>query len=315
MTRSGDEPAANAGQPCPKGGNRGRIAALEAAYEGYRLSLETQPLDSTGNNWLWNQGDIMRRFKLRGLAVTLALLTGLLLCSVVLSQGYTPYQISATRGVHGNNGWLTRGTRGYTTVYTGVAPRTDMHIASVYVYRYEISGLTNSVELGWHEGFYGCWYGDHEEPPFYHQPPFNNYWNQFWAIAIQFRLSPFTGGYWMQDICGASQGQTYEYCMYHIRPDGGGRQLYNFYINGGFAAGLDVQFVDGWSMVGCERTSLNLSNSGTFSSLRMHIAGHGWDPWEPDAISQYTGSDPSYAFKVTNKNGTSGPTVVFFYAP
>jgi len=37
MTRSGDEPAANSSQPCPKGQNHGRISTLEAAYDGYRL--------------------------------------------------------------------------------------------------------------------------------------------------------------------------------------------------------------------------------------------------------------------------------------
>jgi len=39
MTRSGDEPAANSSQPCPKGQNHGRISTLEAAYDGYRLKL------------------------------------------------------------------------------------------------------------------------------------------------------------------------------------------------------------------------------------------------------------------------------------
>lgn len=37
MTESGDEPAANAGQPNRKGRICGRIWALEAAYDGYRL--------------------------------------------------------------------------------------------------------------------------------------------------------------------------------------------------------------------------------------------------------------------------------------
>jgi hypothetical protein len=43
MTRSGDELAANSSQPCPKGENRGRMAALEAAYDGYRLSEDINP--------------------------------------------------------------------------------------------------------------------------------------------------------------------------------------------------------------------------------------------------------------------------------
>ena len=37
MTRLGDKPAANAGQPCPKGQNCGRMLALETVYDGYRL--------------------------------------------------------------------------------------------------------------------------------------------------------------------------------------------------------------------------------------------------------------------------------------
>ena len=43
MTGLGSELAANAGQPRRKGQISGRISALEAAYEGYRLSLK-QPI-------------------------------------------------------------------------------------------------------------------------------------------------------------------------------------------------------------------------------------------------------------------------------
>jgi hypothetical protein len=38
MTRSGYELAPSSSQPCPKGRNRGRISALEKAYDGYRIN-------------------------------------------------------------------------------------------------------------------------------------------------------------------------------------------------------------------------------------------------------------------------------------
>jgi hypothetical protein len=37
MTRSGNELAANTGQPRRKGQNRGRMLALEAVNDGYRI--------------------------------------------------------------------------------------------------------------------------------------------------------------------------------------------------------------------------------------------------------------------------------------
>jgi uncharacterized protein (TIGR00369 family) len=45
MTRSGDELAANAGQPCWKGRIRGRVLALEEAYGEYRLEVHDMELD------------------------------------------------------------------------------------------------------------------------------------------------------------------------------------------------------------------------------------------------------------------------------
>ena len=47
MTRPGNELAANSSLPCPKGENRGRMAALEAAWDGYRLLLWSSDVPAT----------------------------------------------------------------------------------------------------------------------------------------------------------------------------------------------------------------------------------------------------------------------------
>jgi hypothetical protein len=56
MTRSGDELAANTGQPRRKGQNRSRMLVLEAAYEGYRLPHPGPNLAAWGSH-----GEVGRR--------------------------------------------------------------------------------------------------------------------------------------------------------------------------------------------------------------------------------------------------------------
>jgi hypothetical protein len=215
------------------------------------------------------------------------------------------YQESVCWGPQGEPSRLCRGTRAYTLVYQNQIPGTNCHVASDYVYRGEISGRINMVELGWRGGYYCCWYGN------YHDALFNHTFNHFWAIAIQWDPKNPTlpgTGYWCMDIAQASPYSNNEYCMQHIRQEPDGTQLYNLYINGGFVAGLDVQFVDGWSMMGVERNSTNITNAGTFTSCRKLVAGQNWTAWDYNSIYEYSSSDPYYEFyKVSNP--PSGPTV------
>jgi hypothetical protein len=55
MTRSGDELAANVGQPCPKGQNRGRMLALEAVNDGYR-TIEVSGRATS----VWSEKEVLR---------------------------------------------------------------------------------------------------------------------------------------------------------------------------------------------------------------------------------------------------------------
>lgn len=170
--------------------------------------------------------------------------------------------------------------------------------ASDYVYRGEIGGYINMVELGWRGGWYCCWYGNT------HDSLQSHVFNHFRAIAINFDPSNPTRpgtGYWCMDLCPAAPDSTNEYCMYHIRPEPNGTQCFYFYINGNFVTAQYPHMVDGWSMVGCERNTTGVSNAGTFSICRRLIAGQDWTAWPFDQIVSYVTDDPYYRFvKVSN---------------
>lgn len=231
-------------------------------------------------------------------------------------------QTAISRGVFGHPDWLCKGTRAYTLAYTNPVPQETRHVASIYVYRREVNGAKNVVEMGWHQGKYGIYNPDGRtfETPLYHQNPCH-----FWAIAIQEQSDAngnvVSGGYWNRDICQFSYGTTSEYCVQYGGYQSPGVYRYNFYSNGTYCAGLNVQLQYGWGLIGCERVRYRTDiafppNAGTFTSLRKwYPTDGGFTNWEFNWIQSIGSmwSDTSYVYHKRDQYAQFGPTVEFLH--
>lgn len=190
---------------------------------------------------------------------------------------------------------LVRGVRGYTTVYNSSYPTQGTgHVGSVYV-MHASGNKHNNVELGWRVGYYTASYPG--------QTTQHATASHFWAISINW--NPYVqgaGGHWEGDICAAPAGTSHEYCIYHIRQEADGQQLYHFFIDGTFVAALDVQLLDGWAMAGCERQTTTTPNSGNFWNLQK-VYGGTWQPW-CNGINEWSNFTTDQYYDVQQINAT-----------
>ncbi len=201
------------------------------------------------------------------------------------------YKVGVVEG-NGTSTYYSLGTNGYLTAYSSTMPSSaaapNAHVQSIFVYWKPTTGSPlNMVEVGWSQGWYqgtypGGPFGPHPTP------------NHFWALAIQYNGT--SGGYWAQDICPDGLGETHQYRLDYGGAVGGGQYRWCYFVDTNNVANLNAQLPYGFSVVGCERNTLNTVNSGTFWNMYRKSLSSVWQIYV--GPREFMDNDPNYDLRM-----------------